>query len=110
MTDIRESDKIYHGCFNENKNGTNKLIKKGERCLTPTHSPFWKRPWDVPNGIITRAQEKKQKKITIDNFIKYFQNIENIQRWVTADDSEIEILNEDDRLFIVEQFFLRGKR
>ena len=102
MTDIHESDKIYHGCFNKNKNGTNKLIKKGERCLTPTHSPFLKCPWDVPNGVITRAQEKKQKKITIDNFIKYFQNIKNIQRWLTADDSEIEILNEDDRLFTVE--------
>ena len=76
MTDIRDSDKIYHGCFNKNKNGTNKLIIKGERCLTPTHSPFWKCPWDIPNGVITRAQEKKTKKITIDKFIKYFQNIE----------------------------------
>ena len=36
---------------------------------------------------------KKKKKITIDKFIKYFQNIENIQRWLTADDSEIEVLN-----------------
>ena len=102
MTDIRDSDKIYHGCFNKNKNGTNKLIKKGERYLTPTHSPFWKCPWDVPNGVITRAQEKNQKKVTIDKFIKYFQNIENIQRWLTADDSEIEILNGDDRFCIVE--------
>ena len=48
------------------------------------------------------TRKTKQKKITIDNFIKYFQNIENIPRWLTADDSEIEILNEDDRLFIVE--------
>ena len=35
MTDIREPDKIYHGCFNKNKDGTNTLIKKGEKCLTP---------------------------------------------------------------------------
>ena len=40
MTDIRESDKIYHGCFNKSSDGTNKLIKKGEKCLTPTHFPF----------------------------------------------------------------------
>ena len=37
MTAIRESDKIYHGCFNKNKDGTNKLIKKGEKCLKPAH-------------------------------------------------------------------------
>ena len=62
MTDIRESDKIYHGCFNKNSDGTNKLIKKGEKCLKLTHFPFWKCPWDVPNGSVTRAQEKKKTK------------------------------------------------
>ena len=104
MTDIRESDKIYHGGFNKNSDGTNKLIKKGEKCLKLTHFPFWKCPWDVPNGSVTRAQEKKQKKISVEKFNKYFQDIENIQYWLAADDSEIEILNEDDRLYIVEQF------
>ena len=84
MTDIRESDKIYHKCFNKNKDRTNKLIKKGEKCLTPTYSPFWKSPWDFPNGVRTRSQEKKQKKITTKKFIKCFQNIENIQWWLTA--------------------------
>ena len=49
---------------------------------------------------ITRKQ--KQKKITIEKFNKHFQNNENIQRWLTADDSEIEILNKDDRLYIAE--------
>ena len=48
------------------------------------------------------TRKKKQKKVTVDKFIKYFQNIENIQSWLTADDSEIEILNEDDRFYIVE--------
>ena len=33
MIDIRESDKIYHGCINENKDGTNKLIKKEKNVL-----------------------------------------------------------------------------
>ena len=64
---------------------------------------FWKCPWDVPNDVITHAQEKKTKKdYTTEKFIKYFQNIEKIQWWLTADDSEIEILNEDDRPYIVE--------
>ena len=62
MTSIRESDKIYHGCFNRNKDGTNKLLKKGEKCLAPTQLPFWKCPLDVPNGVMTRLQEKKTKK------------------------------------------------
>ena len=76
----------------------------------PTHFPFWKCPWNVPNGVITRTQEKKRKKITIEKFNKYFQNIENIQWQLTADDSEIEILNEDDRLYIVEQFFFQRRK
>ena len=33
MTTIRESDKIYHGCFNKNKDGTDKLIKKEKNVL-----------------------------------------------------------------------------
>ena len=45
---------------------------------------------------------KKKKKISVEKFNKYFQDIENIQYWLAADDSEIEILNEDDRLYIVE--------
>ena len=79
-------------------------MKKGEKQLTPTHFPFWKCPQDVPNGRVTHAQEKKQKKISVEKNNKYFQNIENIQYWLVADDSEIEILNEDDKLYIVEQF------
>ena len=50
----------------------------------------------------THARKKKQKKISVEQFNKYFQDIENIQYWLAADDSEIEILNEDDRLYIVE--------
>ena len=111
MTSIRESDKIYHGCFNKNKDGTNKLIKKGEKCLTSTHFPFWKMSMGCSKWCYDSCTRKnKQKKITTDKFIKYFQNIENIQWWLTADDSEIEILNEDDRLYIVEQFFLEGEK
>ena len=33
MTDIRESDKIYHGCVNKNKDRTNTLRKEGEKCF-----------------------------------------------------------------------------
>ena len=72
MTDIRESHKIYHGCFNKNKDGTNKLIKKGEKCLTPTHSPFWKSPWDVPNGVRAPSQEKNKKRLQQKSLLSTF--------------------------------------
>ena len=101
MRQVRDSDKIYHGCLNKNKDGSNKLFKKGDRCCILTSCPFWKRPWDVPNGVTTRAQEKEQKRVKLDYFNKYFQNIVNIQRWLGASDSEAEILNESDEFYIV---------
>ena len=63
MQNIHESEKIYHRCFNKNRDGTNKLIRKGEKCLIPTNKPFWRYSEDVPDGIKTRAQEKRNKKI-----------------------------------------------
>ena len=63
---------------------------------------FWKQPWNVPNGVRTRSQEKDQKKVTIEDFNKYFQNIVNIQRWLEASDSEMKILNENDEFYIVD--------
>ena len=57
---------------------------------------------EMPVGCSKWRYNTCTRKKTIDKFIKYFQNIENIQRWLTADDSEIEILNGDDRFCIVE--------
>ena len=56
------AQKIYHGCFTKNKDGTNKLIEKGKKCICPTSKPFWKYPEDVSSGVKTRVQEKKNKK------------------------------------------------
>ena len=56
------AQKIYHGCFTKNKDGTNKLIEKGKNCICPTSKPFWKYPEDVSSGAKTRVQEKKNKK------------------------------------------------
>ena len=45
------------------KDGTNCLIKKGERCLVPTSNPFWKYREDIETySVRTRSQEKYQKK------------------------------------------------
>ena len=34
--EVKMEQSIYHGCFYENADGTNKIIKAGEKCLVPT--------------------------------------------------------------------------
>ena len=77
---VQESEKIYHDCLNKNKDGSNRLFEKGDQCCIPINCPFWKHPWDVPNGVRTRFQEKEPKKVKIEDFSRYFQDIINIQR------------------------------
>ena len=55
-------NKIYHGCLNKNKDGSNRLIKKDDKCFRPISEPFWKQLWDEPDGVRTRTQEKEQTK------------------------------------------------
>ena len=52
--------KTFHGCLRKNKDGTNRIIEKGKRCLWPTSFPYWKKIEDTPEGIRTRSQEHKQ--------------------------------------------------
>lgn len=61
-----ENDKVFHSCFNKNKDGTNKLIEKGKGCVTPTNNLIWKCPLDVPNGVRTRSQERHKKKPNLE--------------------------------------------
>ena len=49
----------FHGCMRKNKDGSNRIIENGKRCLWPTTSPFWKKTVDVPFKISTRSQEKR---------------------------------------------------
>ena len=67
-------------CFTKNRDGTNELIKKGEKCLTPTNKPFWKYSEDVPDGVKTHKQEKKQKNINSKFYNDYFKQKENTSR------------------------------
>ena len=101
MQHIQQSEKIFHGCFNKNKDGTNKLIEKGKGCVTPTNSSFWKHSWDVPHGVRTRSQEIQQKKAKLGDVNKYFRNISNIQRWLEGSTLEVEILNETDEIYVI---------
>ena len=52
-------DKIYHGCFNKNADGTNKIIVAGERCFEPTDKCFWKDPNDVKHEVKTRSDANR---------------------------------------------------
>ena len=101
MSHIQKSEKIYHSCLNKNKDGNNKLFEKGDQCCTPTNSPFWKRPWEVTSSARIRSQEKEQKKAEVEEFNRCFQNLWNIQRWLEASDSEMEILNETDEFYVI---------
>ena len=73
MSRIQESEKIYHSYLNKNKDGSNRLLEKGDQCCTPTNSSFWKWPWDVTNGVRTRSQEREQIKVDVEKFNRYFQ-------------------------------------
>ena len=102
LSRIQESEKIYHSCLNKKKDGSNTLFEKGDLCCTPTNSPFWERPSDVTSGARTCSQEKQQKKVDVEEFNRYFQNLWNIQRWLEASDSEMEILNEPYEFYVVD--------
>ena len=66
-----DQNKVFHGCFNKNRDGTNRVIAPGEKCITPTSEPFWKYPEDIFASVRTRSQEQKyqqQKNLPKPNF------------------------------------------
>ena len=64
-------DKIYHGSFYKNADGTNKIIAAGECCLAPTDKCFWKDPYDVKHGVKTRSRANNQPTISFQAVNKY---------------------------------------
>ena len=100
MEKIQKTERIFHGCFTKNRDGTNRLIEKGKACITPTNNPFWKYPGDVHSGVRTRSQEKNQKKVKSRDYDKYFKQ-KDIQRWLEADNSEVVTLKESDEFYVV---------
>ena len=94
---------IYHGCFRKNADGTNKIIANDERCLIPCSKPFWKYIEDIPSGVKTRSQYKRQELVDRRTFDTYFQekNKEDMERWRTAPDSELRILKGSDYIYVI---------
>ena len=71
MSNKMDQNKIFHGCFNKNRDGTNRVIAPGEKCITPASEPFWKYPEDIFASVRTRSQEQKyqqQKNLPKPNF------------------------------------------
>ena len=89
-----QKNNVFHGFFNKNRDGTNRLIAPGQKCITPTSEPFWKFPQDITSGVRTRSQEQKQKKVTRTQFKKYFQG-KDIEKWLNSSENfgtDLEIL------------------
>ena len=50
-------DKICHGCFPENADGTNRFIAAGEKCIVPTNKCSWEELCEiVKHGVKTRSR------------------------------------------------------
>lgn len=73
---------IYHGCFTKNADGTNRIIAKGMKCLTPTNECFWKDPVDVKNKIKTRSQTENQLMVDYKAFDDYMTKKQWVERWL----------------------------
>ena len=61
----------FHGWMRKNKDGSNRIIEKGKRCLCPTVSPFWKKTVDVSFKVSTRSQEYKKELVKRADFNRY---------------------------------------
>ena len=88
----------------KNADGTNRIIEKGKRCLTPTSYPFRKRiPEISTNTIRTRCQEQKQKIASRGEYNRYLRQNgrDNIKRWLEPDDSHVCVMKESDTFFVV---------
>ena len=94
---------IYHGCFTKNIDGTNRIIANEEKCSVPTSRAFWKYIEDIPAGVKTCSQYKKQKVVDRKTFDTYFRNKnkEDIEWWSTAPNTEVHILKESDCIYVI---------
>ena len=60
-----------HGCMRKNKDGSNRIIEKGKRCLCPTTSPFWKKAVDVLFKVRTPTKENKKELVKRADFNRF---------------------------------------
>ena len=93
----------FHGGMQKNKDGSNRIIEKGKRCLCPTVSPFWKKTVDVSFKVSTRSQEYKKELVKRADFNRYCRQRgrNDIKRWLEEDDQDVSFLKESDSFFVI---------
>ena len=84
-------NRVYHGCFTKNADGTNKIILAGERCLCPISRPFWKFSENILDlGVKTRCQTKKaQQCVAKETYNQHFDNKKRFHRWIYSSDPDV---------------------
>ena len=107
-----DQNKVFHGCFDKNRDSTNRVIAPGEKCITPTSEPIWRYPEDIFASVRTRSQEQKyqqQKKLTKTEFQKYFKE-KLIEKWLNSSENlstelEYQIIDEHFHVCSASWFF-----
>ena len=96
------TDRVFQGCMRKNSDGTNRIIEKNFICLYPTNMPFWKRARDVYFLVRTCFQEARQDFVKRLGFNRYCRRRgrEDIKRWLSADESEVYVMKENDRFLL----------
>ena len=49
-------DRLYHGCYYKNADGTNRIVASGKYCLLRMKKCFWKVPCNIRSGMKTRSR------------------------------------------------------
>ena len=71
---------VYHGCGNCYHDGTNKILNKYRKCISPTYRSFWKNVNHVHNKVQTGAQLKLKSTVTEDYIRRYFSFLSAINK------------------------------
>ena len=75
---------MYHGCFPRNADGTNRIIEKGTKCISPTYECFQKDQCDVPHDVKARSHTKNEPKNNYQTFSRCLTVTGFIKRWIKA--------------------------
>ena len=99
-----KSEKVFHGCFRKNRDGTNRIIESGKRCLTHISYPHLETDrghtqWN--SYPFPRAKTATRKKGESNRYHRQ-KSRENIKKWLEADDSELYFMKESDRFYIID--------
>ena len=101
MKKSEKSEKVFHGCFRRNQDGTNGVTEKNNRCFCLTNQLFWKQIENVPAGVHTRLHEQNQELVKRGKFNRYLRQKgrDSIKRWIVTDFPEVHLLEELESFF-----------